>query len=117
MEQREDATNINNWHWVSIDALGWARSYLTEALPKIAIADPDRRMSAKITTVTSVDGDCTVHNRKNRVFHTYDMAVTMAWEGELESHPVKGSITVPEVAHDSVPEVRVAKKSIEVASF
>jgi len=92
--------NPNNWHWVNKDASEWARQYLEDNLTKISARQGD--VSAKVTKVTSMDGDVDVNQRKGKVITLFDVKLQLEYEGETkDAEDVSGSITIPEVAHDT----------------
>ncbi|KAL8841634.1 MAG: hypothetical protein Q9170_000848 [Blastenia crenularia] len=92
--------NPNNWHWVNKDASEWTRAYLEQNL--IAVSAVEKDVSAKITKVVSMDGDVDVSQRKGKVITLFDVKVQLEYEGKTEEEEdVSGTITIPEVAHDT----------------
>ncbi|KAL3208681.1 hypothetical protein MRX96_052493 [Rhipicephalus microplus] len=39
VEERPDATNVNNWHWTEKNASYWSKDKLTELLTNIEVSD------------------------------------------------------------------------------
>lgn len=72
--------NPNNWHWVNKDVSEWARQYLEENLTKLSAEEGE--VSAKITKVTSMDGDVDVSQRKGKVITLFDVKLVLDYEGE-----------------------------------
>lgn len=72
--------NPNNWHWVNKDVSEWARQYLEENLTKLSAEEGE--VSAKITKVTSMDGDVDVSQRKGKVITLFDVKLVLDCEGE-----------------------------------
>lgn len=108
--------NPNNWHWVNKDVSEWARDYLERSLTVISVEEGD--VSAKITQVETMTGDVDVSQRKGKVITLFDVELKLAWEGITNvilfmsvssfsegkirnGETVSGSISVPEVAHDT----------------
>ncbi|KAF7713690.1 Activator of Hsp90 ATPase family protein [Penicillium ucsense] len=92
--------NPNNWHWVNKDASGWAKEYLQEQVSTIS-AEQDG-VSAKVDKVTSMNGDVDVSQRKGKVITLYDVKLSLEYSGKTkDGEDVSGTITVPEVAHDT----------------
>ncbi|CAI4219462.1 unnamed protein product [Parascedosporium putredinis] len=92
--------NPNNWHWVNKDASEWTRAWLKDTLTKIEAEEGD--VSAKITSVISMDGDVDVNQRKGKVITIYDIKLTLEYSGSApDAEDVGGTITIPEVAHDT----------------
>lgn len=99
--------NPNNWHWVNKDVSGWAKEYLEKELIGLSAEDGDR--SVEIKRVSSMDGDVDVSQRKGKVITLFDVKLVLEYEGKIklvedDEDKVKeerGSITIPEVAHDT----------------
>ncbi|KAI0477617.1 activator of Hsp90 ATPase [Xylariaceae sp. FL0804] len=92
--------NPNNWHWVSKNAGEWAKAWFDENLTKISAKDGE--VSAKISKVVSMDGDVDVSQRKGKVITIFDVKLVLEYSGSApDADDVSGTITVPEVAHDT----------------
>ncbi|KAI0835086.1 activator of Hsp90 ATPase [Hypoxylon sp. FL0890] len=92
--------NPNNWHWVSKNAGEWTRQWFQENLTKISAEDGE--VTAKISKVVSMDGDVDVSQRKGKVITIYDVKLVLEYSGTAPGEEdVSGTITVPEVAHDT----------------
>ncbi|KAI1637912.1 activator of Hsp90 ATPase [Biscogniauxia mediterranea] len=92
--------NPNNWHWVSKNAGEWTKSWFDENLTKIAAEDGE--VTAKISKVISMDGDVDVSQRKGKVITIFDVKLVLEYSGSApDVESVSGTITVPEVAHDT----------------
>ncbi|GAV46816.1 hypothetical protein ZYGR_0A04130 [Zygosaccharomyces rouxii] len=92
--------NPNNWHWVDKNCIGWAREYFGEKLTKLNTGDVNGKF-AEIASVSSVEGDCEVNQRKGKAISLFDLKVVLLIKGHVEDLPFDGSINVPEVAFDS----------------
>ncbi|RAK97614.1 AHA1 family protein [Aspergillus ibericus CBS 121593] len=92
--------NPNNWHWVNKDASGWAKAYLKEHL--CVLSAEENGVSAKISSLLTMDGDVDVSQRKGKVITLFDVKVQLEYEGKTkDDESVSGTITIPEVAHDT----------------
>ncbi|KAI0595220.1 activator of Hsp90 ATPase [Biscogniauxia sp. FL1348] len=92
--------NPNNWHWVSKNAGEWAKNWFDENLTKIAAEDGE--VTAKISKVISMDGDVDVSQRKGKVITIFDVKLVLEYSGSApDVESVSGTITIPEVAHDT----------------
>ncbi|ORY90501.1 activator of Hsp90 ATPase [Syncephalastrum racemosum] len=91
--------NVNNWHWVNKNCLSWAKTYFNEQL--VGLEASKDEASVKIVSVDECTGDCDLNQRKGKIITIYDLVLKLTFEGQLaEGTQVKGSISVPEVAHD-----------------
>lgn len=102
--------NPNNWHWVNKDVSPWAKDYLEKELIGLSAEDGDK--SVKVTKISSMDGDVDVSQRKGKVITLYDVRLVLEYEGKIKlseddeekTKEERGSITIPEVAHDTEPD-------------
>ncbi|KAG0665545.1 hypothetical protein C6P44_004926 [Monosporozyma unispora] len=92
--------NPNNWHWVDKNCISWARTYLQDKLVDINTGEHSGKY-AEIKSVSSIEGDCEVNQRKGKVISLFDLKITMLTQGHVDDEPFEGSIMVPEVAFDS----------------
>ncbi|CAK7265083.1 Co-chaperone [Sporothrix epigloea] len=92
--------NPNNWHWVNKDAAPWAKQWFVDNLTTLSATQGD--VSARISKVISSDGDVDVSQRKGKVITIYDVKLVLEYSGSAPGEAdVSGSITIPEVAHDT----------------
>lgn len=71
--------NPNNWHWVNKDASGFAREYLEKNL--VGLGVEEEGVSAKVSKVSSMDGDVDVSQRKGKVITLFDVKVSLEYSG------------------------------------
>ena len=124
--------NPNNWHWVNKDVSEWAREYLQTNLAGISAEAGD--VSAKVTKVNSMEGDVDVSQRKGKVITIFDVKLQLGYEGKDETselrqfantslgktsevEDVSGSITIPEVAHDTEEDEYVVCSLLSLKVF
>jgi len=103
--------NPNNWHWVNKDVSAWTQDYLSSKLVGLKATAPSGEVEAEVSKVLSMDGDVDVSQRKGKVITIFDVKLQLEWKGfvtateEGASEPVQkdvsGTITIPEVAHDT----------------
>ncbi|KAJ4295614.1 Co-chaperone [Kalmusia sp. IMI 367209] len=92
--------NPNNWHWVNKDVSGWAKEYLNKEL--LDISAEEDGVSANVDSLMSMDGDVDVSQRKGKVITIFDVKLKLEYKGKnKEGEEASGTITVPEVAHDT----------------
>ncbi|POR38308.1 Uncharacterized protein TPAR_01498 [Tolypocladium paradoxum] len=92
--------NPNNWHWVNKDVSKWARQWFEENLAKVDAKDGD--VEVRISKVQSMDGDVDVSQRKGKVITIFDVKLVLEYTGSApDADEVSGTITVPEIAHDT----------------
>ncbi|CCE93359.1 Aha1p TDEL_0F05480 [Torulaspora delbrueckii] len=92
--------NPNNWHWVDKNCFNWAREYFNEKLTGLNTGEHDGKY-AEVSSLSSLEGDCEVNQRKGKVISLFDLNLVMLIKGNVKDEPFEGSIQVPEVAFDS----------------
>lgn len=113
--------NPNNWHWVNKDVSGWTKDYLTDELVGVN-ASRDDGTSAEVSKVLSMDGDVDVSQRKGKVITIFDVSLRLEYTGKVplneseklegqkeDKKDVSGTITIPEVAHDTEEDEYVVR--------
>lgn len=108
--------NPNNWHWVNKDVSAWTQDYISKEV--VGLKAEKDGVHAKVSKVLSMDGDVDVSQRKGKVITIFDVRLSLEWTGSVpvkEEHEnddgtkeerdgkkdVSGTITIPEVAHDT----------------
>ncbi|KAI7510985.1 activator of 90 kDa heat shock protein ATPase-like protein 1 [Hortaea werneckii] len=105
--------NPNNWHWVNKDVRNWTQDYLTSELVGTK-ASKDDGTSAEVSKLLSMEGDVDVSQRKGKVITIFDVRLQLEYSGKVplkesekaegqegDTKDVSGTITIPEVAHDT----------------
>ena len=117
--------NPNNWHWVNKDVRPWTQDYLTKELVGLKASKEDGT-TAEISKVLSMDGDVDVSQRKGKVITIFDVRVQLEFTGKVpvkvekkeddeeaseegDTKEVSGTITIPEVAHDTEEDEYVVR--------
>ncbi|CAG9562373.1 unnamed protein product [Danaus chrysippus] len=101
VEERPDATNVNNWHWTEKNAGPWSKDRLKELLNNLKIAQ--NGIDCKITNVESIDGEATANNRKGKLIFFYEWDIKLKWEGVLAgaAEKIKGEVHIPNLSEEN----------------
>ncbi|CAK1555458.1 unnamed protein product [Leptosia nina] len=101
VEERPDATNVNNWHWTEKNAGPWSKDRLKELLNDLKIAE--NGIDCKITEVEKIDGEASANNRKGKLIFFYEWDIKLKWEGLLAgaADKVKGEIHIPNLSEEN----------------
>ena len=92
--------NPNNWHWVNKDASGWTKQYLEESVKNLKAEE--NGVTAQLDKLVSMEGDVDVNQRKGKVITIFDVKLVLEYSGKTkDDEDVSGTITIPEVAHDT----------------
>lgn len=122
--------NPNNWHWVNKDVRPWTQDYLTKELVGLKASKEDGT-SAEVSKILSMDGDVDVSQRKGKVITIFDVRLQLEFTGKVsvkaekkegddeegeeaaskdgDTKEVSGTITIPEVAHDTEEDEYVVR--------
>ncbi|XP_035178338.1 activator of 90 kDa heat shock protein ATPase homolog 2-like [Oxyura jamaicensis] len=116
VEERADATNVNNWHWTERDATGWSKSKLKEVLEGLAVEGEAGR--CEISELKQAEGEASCSSRKGKLIFFYEWNLRLAWRGTVkesgEKH--KGSVEIPNLSEENEvddTEINVSKKKGE----
>lgn len=104
VEERPDATNVNNWHWTEKNASQWSKDKLTELFLNLKL-DGDIGC-CEITEITSCDGEAVVNNRKAKLIFFYEWVIKMKWKGYVNgsTEEIKGKIEIPNLSEEHDPK-------------
>ncbi|XP_012780959.1 activator of 90 kDa heat shock protein ATPase homolog 2 [Ochotona princeps] len=113
VEEREDGTNVNNWHWTERDATAWSRGKLRELLVGIAVENEAGR--AELCELKQVEGEASCSNRKGKLIFFYEWNIKLGWRGTVKESGAKhkGLIEIPSLSEENEvedTEVNVSKK-------
>jgi activator of HSP90 ATPase len=120
-----DGTNVNGWHWQSINRLDWSKGKIAELVEGVASEEDGAQV--RFTKLTSLTGEAMLTKRKlNKVFLFYDLTIEFSWEGKVEltngaSEESNGKLRITEFATTSeaeevVWEVTTAEKKTSEAA-
>lgn len=99
VEEREDSTNVNNWHWTEKNATKWSKERLSTLL--VDLSFDDKSGNAKITEMDSCTGDAIANCRKGKLIFFYELVLKLKWKGKTTSgEAVNGTICVPNLSEE-----------------
>ncbi|XP_051502820.1 activator of 90 kDa heat shock protein ATPase homolog 1-like [Myxocyprinus asiaticus] len=100
VEERADATNVNNWHWTERDATNWSSEKLKELLMGLQVESEEGK--CEITEVSQVEGEASINNRKGKLIFFYEWNLKATWTGTSKSGiKYKGNIEVPNLSDEN----------------
>ncbi|XP_064089385.1 activator of 90 kDa heat shock protein ATPase homolog 2-like isoform X3 [Macrobrachium nipponense] len=103
VEERPDATNVNNWHWCEKNASGWSKEKFKLLFEGMTIDEPGL---AKVTIkeVSKTEGEAMINNRKGKLIYFYEWVLKLEWEASLYEDPkkeVKGAMEIPNLSEEN----------------
>ncbi|KAG7461209.1 hypothetical protein MATL_G00207730 [Megalops atlanticus] len=100
VEERADATNVNNWHWTERDATNWSSEKLKELLLGVRVEGEEG--ICEITEVDTLEGEASINNRKGKLIFFYEWNVKATWTGTTKKGiKYKGSVEVPNLSDEN----------------
>uniref|UniRef100_A0A8D2ET76 Activator of Hsp90 ATPase AHSA1-like N-terminal domain-containing protein n=1 Tax=Theropithecus gelada TaxID=9565 RepID=A0A8D2ET76_THEGE len=113
VEEREDGTNVNNWHWTERDATSWSKGKFQELLVGIVVENDTGR--GEISELKQVEGEASCSSRKGKLIFFYEWYIKLGWKGIVKESGVKhkGLIEIPNLSEENEvedTEVNVSKK-------
>lgn len=120
VEERPDATNVNNWHWTEKNASLWSKEKLKELLNGLKI-DESGLGVCEITEVKSIEGEAIANNRKGKLIFFFEWVIKTTWKGRLNGvdEDVEGEIEIPNLSEENTADeidVNVSVKNDNVQS-
>ena len=129
VEERPDATNVNNWHWTEKNADAWSKSKIrvrqdgdgVRSIVKYVvhfqelftnhIIDNPKVGNVVIEEVDKIEGEARANNRKGKLIFFYEWELTLKWKGHVNGNDkeVTGKIEIPNLSeeHDDMDDVDI----------
>ncbi|XP_050406800.2 activator of 90 kDa heat shock protein ATPase homolog 1 isoform X2 [Patella vulgata] len=110
VEERPDATNVNNWHWVEKNASTWSKDKLKELLVGLKVKDGTGE--CEIKELSKIEGEASANNRKAKLIFFYEWEISGKWSGFIDETETtyKGEFEIPNLSEENDPdeiEIRV----------
>ncbi|XP_051265182.1 activator of 90 kDa heat shock protein ATPase homolog 1 isoform X1 [Dicentrarchus labrax] len=100
VEERADATNVNNWHWTERDVSGWSSERLRQLLLAVQVEGPEG--VCQLTDVSKLDGEASINNRKGKLIFFYEWQLRANWLGTSSSGlKYRGTVDVSNLSDEN----------------
>lgn len=101
VEERPDATNVNNWHWTERNAGPWSQEKLKELLKDVPINCDEADL--QISELEKCEGEASANNRKGKLIFFYEWNLVLKWKGKLKGSEenYEGQITIPNLSEEN----------------
>jgi len=116
VEERPDATNVNNWHWTEKNASQWSKDRFQELLHGFQIEDKIGK--AVITELEKVEGEASANNRKGKLIFFYEWVLTLKWKGALSGceDGIEGTVSIPNLSDENTADEVVVNVTVSTSS-
>ena len=95
VEERPDATNVNNWHWTEKNADAWSKSkikveskcnliyevFLPQELFENHVIEVPSVGNVILEEVEKCEGEARANNRKGKLIFFYEWEIAVKWKG------------------------------------
>lgn len=102
VEERADATNVNNWHWTEKNASQWSIDTIKKLFATFHAEDDE--FICKGLDVTKCEGEAHANNRKGKLIFFYEWQIEATWSGERKSGDNKthftGKVDIPNLSEE-----------------
>uniref|UniRef100_A0A069DS64 Putative activator of 90 kDa heat shock protein atpase log 1-like isoform 2 n=1 Tax=Panstrongylus megistus TaxID=65343 RepID=A0A069DS64_9HEMI len=108
VEERPDATNVNNWHWTEKNACSWSQDKLKELLVGLRLESD--LADCHLSEMEKLEGEAVANNRKGKLIFFYEWDITLSWKGRLKggTQASEGKIHIPNLSEENdISEVEV----------
>ncbi|XGW05487.1 hypothetical protein V3C99_016107 [Haemonchus contortus] len=101
VEERADATNVNNWHWSEKNATPWSKTRLTDLLEGLTIEEGP--VCVKLETIKTLEGEATANNRKAKLIFLYEWEIKIGFIGRVSGSDTeyKGTLEIPNLSDEN----------------
>ncbi|XP_061402891.1 activator of 90 kDa heat shock protein ATPase homolog 1 [Musca vetustissima] len=102
VEERPDATNVNNWHWTEKNATPWSKDRFNQLFTNVKLEDSN--IECIIESVDKCSGEATANNRKGKLIFFYEWELTLNWIGYFKNNHLKkhkGKATIPNLSEEN----------------
>nr|CAG4644128.1 EOG090X09QT [Lepidurus arcticus] len=96
VEERPDATNVNNWHWTEKNASAWSRDKIKELFVDMVIED--KVGDCVFTEIEKMEGEAVANNRKAKLIFFYEWIIDMKFT--CTSHDIQGTVHIPNLSEE-----------------
>lgn len=107
VEERPDATNVNNWHWTEKNACAWSVERIKELFTNMKIEGDN--VSCTITEVEKCEGEAVANNRKGKLIFFFEWNIVLKWVSNVKTDKkIEGKINIPNLSEENdISEVDV----------
>lgn len=103
VEERADATNVNNWHWTEKNATQWSKDKIKSLLEGQKIENDI--YSCEIKELSTLEGEAVANNRKAKLIFFYEWVIKGEWKGNIvgQTSSHKGKFEIPNLSEENDP--------------
>ena len=100
VEEREDAKNVNNWHWTERDVTEWSKGKLKNLFSSLELGTPGDTV-VSIKEVTSLTGEASINNRKGKLLFFYEWTIKLEYKVESGDDEATGYVIINRISEEN----------------
>jgi len=98
VEERPDATNVNNWHWTEKNADQWSKDKLKELFSSSIEYGSAVGDEICITEMSKCEGEARANNRKAKLIFFYEWDIEFKWKTKKDK--ISGKVSIPNLSEE-----------------
>lgn len=100
VEERPDATNVNNWHWTEKNACAWSQEKIKELFINMKMEGDN--VSCIVNEIEKCEGEAMANNRKGKLIFFYEWNIVLKWISNKKSDKkIGGKINIPNLSEEN----------------
>uniref|UniRef100_A0A8C6S921 Activator of HSP90 ATPase activity 1 n=1 Tax=Neogobius melanostomus TaxID=47308 RepID=A0A8C6S921_9GOBI len=100
VEERADATNVNNWHWTERNVTSWSEERLKALLQEVRVEGSEG--VCQVTDVSKLEGEACINNRKGKLFYFFEWVIRANWTGTSKTGvKYRGTVDVANLSDEN----------------
>jgi len=101
VEERPDATNVNNWHWAEKNADSWSKKKIEDLFNNLQLSESGV-LHITVEGVESCQGEARVHNRKGKIIVFFEWNIILNFRGFVnwQGKEVRGKLEILNFSED-----------------
>lgn len=105
MQERQDGTNVNQWHWTERDCFEWSKQRLTALFTDKVLVSGADGLAARCTGIEAISGEAFLNVRKAKLIPSYELELKVKWTGQVKegdgTTECSGKIHFPYIAGEA----------------
>lgn len=104
VEERADATNVNNWHWSEKNATHWSKDRLKQLLVPVEIEDGSTVIT--LESFKKLEGEATANNRKAKLIFLFEWELEINFVARVTGSDIeyKGHVEIPNLSDENTAD-------------
>ena len=103
VEERDDAKNVNNWHWTERNVTEWSKDKLRKLFSPLKLGIQDET-TISIKEVTKLTGEASINNRKGKLLFFYEWTIKLEYNVVSGDADASGYVIINGLSEENTPD-------------